>query len=370
MDPRLLASTCFAAGVAVGFGGHALLFGDRGGETPPAPASRAVTLSDPAPSPRPSNAEPAEPSADSIGSSKGEWRARYEAIRDWGQRGEFLQRMVSESVERGDWKAAFDFLRSLPVGPQRSDALFALVGELSRRAPRQALDELVPLLDGIDRHNAVTEVAVNWSIADPRAALDFAASEEGAPFRAAFAELGAYELGAIDPADAFRRIDAMRETLGTEDYDHARTGLLAGWAKLDAAAALDYALNQSGADPSLQEIFAEAIVASRTSVDPAGALALVESAFPDPATREGAAGLVFEIWGQQDPAGAAAAASRLPAGESTDAIVVEIVREWRNYDEAAADRWLASFAALSPEARRSLELAPPEGDDSVSDSVP
>lgn len=369
MNHRLLASTWFAVGVIAGFGGHALFLRDRSAAPAPEPVFRAVTLSDPDQSQATSASQSGGRSPTAVGVEEREWIEQYEGMRDWARRGEFLQRLVSESVERGNWKPVLDFLLSLPAGPHRSDALFSLVGELSRRAPRQALEEVVPLLQGIDRHNAITEVAVNWSIADPRGALEFAASDDGEPFRSAFAELGAYELAAIDPAEAIERIGAMRETLEVEDYDYALTGLLAGWAKVDGSAALDYALNRSGADESLQDGFAEAIIASLASVDPAKALELVESAFPGPATLEGPAGLVFEIWGQQDPAAAAAEASRLPAGESTDAIIVEIIREWRNYDEAAANRWLSSSSVLSSEARQSLELTLPGAADSVSDSV-
>jgi hypothetical protein len=366
MDLRLLVSTAFTIGATVGFGGHALLQRGKGTKADDLVPAPATTLAAPggAGASRPAQG----PEAADIPFK--EWPPRLAAVRDWAERGTLLQELVQAAVARGEWRKALDFLLGLPAGPQRSDAFHALVAELSKRNPRLALLEAVPLLQGIDQHNALTEAAINWTSGDPVAALDFAASEAGEPFRAALAELGAYELAAIDPTDAFRRIDAMREALGPEDYEHARTGILAGWAKLAAADAIDYALNHASADPEMLEVFVEAILASHASTDPAAALALVESTFDDPDTRAGASELVFEIWSQQDPAAAATAAARLSPGEGTDAIVVAIVREWRNYDEAAADAWLASFGGLSAEARESLELRPRLEADAISDSVP
>ncbi len=287
-----------------------------------------------------------------------EIRARYEEIRDWGRRGEFLQRLVSESVADGSWRRTLAFLLDLPAGPLRSEGLFSLVSELSRRDPRRALEEVLPQLQGIDRHNAITEIALNWSMEDPVGAFDFAASEEGEPMRGAIAELAAYELAASDPSETFRRIDALRDSLSPEEFEGARTGLLAGWAKLDASAAIDYVLNHSDAEPEQREIFLEAVLASHASVDPGAALALTETAFADPETKTAARELVFEIWSQQDPGSAAQAVSQLPVGEETDALVVELVREWRNYDEGAANNWLESFQGLSQDAREELRLQP------------
>lgn len=358
MDLRLLVAATFAVGAAAGFGAHAFLFPGSAKAPDPEIPERPITLAEGSRTTASSGAAAGGPGATSILATEDEMRLRYEGIRDWARRGEFVQRLVSESVENGTWRRSLAFLLSLPAGPLRSEGLFSLVSELSRRDPRRAFEEVLPQLQGIDHYNAVTEIALNWSLEDPVGAFDFAASGEGEPMRAAIAELAAYELAASDPSETFRRIDSLRDSLSPEEFEGARTGLLAGWAKLDASAAIDYVLNHSDAEPEQREIFLESIIASHASVDPGAALALAETAFADPETRSAARELIFEVWSQQDPASAAQAVSQLPAGEETDALVVELVREWRNYDEGAANRWLESFQGISADAREELRLQP------------
>jgi hypothetical protein len=323
---------------------------------------------------------------------------RLAASLSYGQRTEATLAVLNAWVEH-DVAAATEWVRALPMGPLRQQALQTLITTLAsdnlpaasallQEVPRAERNNLVAALfsqeaalapetaaqlalqmhAGDPREQAVQLVASAWAMRDPAGAMRWAQelpdqNEKKRATRAVITQWagadakGAAEFATALPAGAFRdeAINAVAAQWAGKDARAA-----AQWvAALPAGAARDNALNNvmlqwvradvSGAAAHAQTLSGRAqnyaygqIASHWAATDPAAATQWATALPDNDARRKVIAGMSL-AWAQHDPQKAAEFVATLADLETARPSAMNVLSQWVPSDPAAAASWAARF---------------------------
>lgn len=260
-------------------------------------------------------------------------------------------------------KSQADFIRDLnerfeqallsPVGMSRSDTLLSLVSEMCRYSPKLAFEKFLPELDGIDAHNALAEIAVSWAEQDPLGALEGAKTLGDPEATAAVAELALFRLAQSDPTDALGRMDEFKTLLEAERFNNLQNGFIAGWAMTNPQEAIAYVNKMVVDSPEVKKNFMTTVVGNAAIKDPLTTLNAVHKNLTG-ASLEEALKVTYSAWATTDPAAAAKSVEKMSPGPTADELVVNIAREWSQYQPDMTIEWVKAAANISEPAKNEL----------------
>jgi hypothetical protein len=296
--------------------------------------------------------------------------APEQALREGSERNnDFLVARAMDELASQDPVAALRAIDALPTGVQRDQATGALVGALARTDPTTACDLALATTTPSLRRKLLATAGYGYAESDPQNAVAWIqahiedANDRGSALRAA-----AETLARTAPAAAAAVVATMDGAAAT----YAAREVAKYWTAADPTAALAWArqLPTEGA----QSVAASAIVEELFQSDPSGALATMQSSFPDSVLaesysrlgwlagqhgaatslallgqmREGPAKTAFigalatELAGA-DTSTATALLDQLPPGAARTSATVAVAQAWRDHDPAAAASWAFSL---------------------------
>jgi hypothetical protein len=257
------------------------------------------------------------------------------------------------SLATRDLSAAMEFAKSLPQGVSRSAAMGAVLVELAKTQPEEAIKQ-GQLLPVADRRAAITSVLGKWAEVDAPAAIAYWNSHpdltsDGSSFTIALSKLVKTE-----PAKAASLALGLRAAIAVPDNNYELERTLAQWAGQDLSGAKQWALGLQ--HPQQRDMALGSLARSLIQTQPATAFEMADS-MQSVADREGLASSLLGTWASVDPAAAVdyvgklepsqaermgrklgysladlplseakALLSRLPEGKSRQAIVDDMIR--------------------------------------------
>jgi hypothetical protein len=326
-------------------------------------------------------------------------------IQDEGAR-HFLISGVYNILAAKDPTGTLDLARQLPSKQDRDDAMLAVVEQVARQDPAQALavyQGLTPLpgrpyefifthwmdkdLDQAtqavlqlphadNRYYAIRDMAIHLVGKDPSLALQWVEQlPPGDAQNNARKYLVSYVTGR-DPQRAANYIDSLQQippdiemslvqsvmgswsqsdpksaTLWAESLPSSQSRLnalnigLCTWARSDPRAALAF-LNTLPPDVRAQNSICQGIASVWAQSDPQAALAWVNQ-LPDGTTKENSLRSVIYQWAVNDPAKAAVYTQSLPDGPMRNDAIHVIAGDWAQKDAAGASAWLTQLPSGS-----------------------
>jgi len=156
-----------------------------------------------------------------------------------------------------------------------------------------------------------------------------------------------------DPSQAIQWADQL-------DAGPVQTGLLqtavTNWAGQDPQGAMRWV----GAveDPGLKDQLAASLAVQYARTDPTAAVKYAISEIQSDDLLNGSIANIASVWGQEDPAEAAAWLEQLPEGDARRMAVAQLVNEWANSDPGATAAWISQLPAgpLRDQAAGSIEM--------------
>jgi hypothetical protein len=238
-----------------------------------------------------------------------------------------------------DPEAALAYLRVMPFGPQRTQALLATLDVIARTAPDRALSlarELVATRDDLAVFNLLFDRFARESIPATQTRLaTVPAGEARTNALRAFLDVWAR-------ADTSAALAWAQALTVPADREPALETALYNLLTKDPLQAIELAQkNLTG--PALERIVLTSLQ-TLTATDPQGAASLV-ARLPPGETQVFAAVDVARALGANDPAAAVAWLNTLPPGKTHRTALANILTEWDRRDAAAAQAYVATLAA-------------------------
>jgi len=284
--------------------------------------------------------------------------AEWESTTSFAEKAALIEQIIQNCNSQKQWLRVRDLLLGTTAGPLRSDGIQRLVSHVAKRNPKAAIEDLLPSLNGIDKHNAMMEIAVEWSENNPLEALKYARNENAQETRGLITELASFNLAKSSPEQALQELGRMELLLSGEELGNAINGIIAGWSSHDPAGAYRFVKNELDLSADERTIVLETLVGNAALADAPSTIQFAETTLNGD-EKEAAISTAYKIWSGNDTAAAATSAGKIAAGSLADAVVEEIVREWRNYDTDAANQWLEGLKNVSDEKKAALADAQP-----------
>lgn len=256
-----------------------------------------------------------------------------------------------------------DWVRHLSSSDLRSALLEHFAHAAYQLSAPERLTFVLALPDGSSRERALANQLGDWAKTDAPAALAWInqhASEPG--IDAATSSIQATILGEIARAEPATALAEWEKLASPAAKDAAINKIMWAWGQSDPAAALRWAGEQNRARHSLA--VNPALIFAWVQKDPEAALRWAESEtlLLGPVARRMSPSLISSLGGYQETRAPRAATADLYSKINDDGLRAEALtahlREWLAKDRPAAQAWLESHDALSPEQAAALLASP------------
>jgi len=281
-----------------------------------------------------------------------------------------------------DPEAALDWLRQMPPGNEYTQGMFIALQAICKTDPQRALvlaagmattheqkfvyhalfdqlakDDLASAAgwlrsvpEGEARANALRTVADNWSGKDVSGALNWSKNLEDAGERTTATESILISLAVTDPQHT---IDLASQNLEGGALDRVLEKSLKELAAENPQAAAEVVSKLP--EGELQKNSAMAVARALAAQDPVAAVNWVQTLPAD--TQPVALNNSLDMWLRQDAVAAGKYVSEMPAGPAQDAAVSHLAENWATKDSAAAINWAESLSNASAQDAATISLA-------------
>lgn len=266
--------------------------------------------------------------------------------------GQMAEAFARGAVDGAPIEKLPDLLRQLddlPEGRTKGNLVARAIQRIGERDPAQAAKMAAVLPDGQEYSWAFSNLASQWAIENPDAALAWAAGIED-PERRKLAQQGALgQLTGQDPIAAAKIAAAMQGDVDPSVFSN----VAANWAQRDPDAAMDWAAKLSG--DARREALTGAI-GGYADADPIKAaemfsryesvLHALDTGSPDSGGANALANTASRLastWAQWDPEAAAQWGLSLSGDSERSAVIENTVGTWSDVDPLGASSWIAEL---------------------------
>jgi len=261
-----------------------------------------------------------------------------------------IYNVLLDQLAQNDLSLALDYLRSVPAGEARVNALRAVADGWAGKDPSAALD-WAKNLDDAGEHAAMMEsILTTLATSDPRRVMDLASANLDGGALDRVLEKSLKQLAVLDPQSA---ADAVSRLPEGDLQKNSAMAVARSLAEMDPAAAISW---QQTLPADSQPVVLNNVLDVWLKQDPATAGQYVAQLSAGP-VQDAAVSRFAENWAVKDPAAAIAWAGSLPGGSAQNAAVISIASGWARVDAATATQWAASLPVDNPARAEALKGA-------------
>jgi hypothetical protein len=235
-------------------------------------------------------------------------------------------------------RARFAELEKLPPSPAREERRLALLVDLVRTNPQEALERAHKIVQPDVRMQALTAVLTEWAKHDPTRAWE-TVTQNTDPAEGMYVETVLVEIGKNDPtlAEKFAsKLAQQRPEAALEIYISAIRGVLHNGDFERAREILDGVPSEASEARGGLTTF---LASQWGRFNPEAAAFWIQT-LPPGEIRDQALLSVDDAWADLDPRAAAQFAVQLPSGQLRQVTIQQAISKWATQDTTSASQWI------------------------------
>jgi hypothetical protein len=237
-----------------------------------------------------------------------------------------LNEWIDEAPEE-----AIEWIEKMPDEQEREKALGGIITQLSFDNREMAARLTTLISPGKDQDQALQQLAYQWSMTDPDAALAWLTQQDNEHFREVFLPQLTWPLAGKDPHRALE----LALSIGGKARDQSVSNVLKSWAQTDPSAAADWA-TANGMNPE----YLSSIAATWIRMDQQAATDWA-AALPEGPSKDNLLSKTAQEFVETLPELAVAWTAGITDETQRLAAYTQIAERWLLWDRNAAREWLA-----------------------------